>query len=176
MRGRVCRLQLLLVLASAVILKSESRGTHDHILPSQIQDSPNLEGQATVFVYPRNRVARLYPQALGSLFVASYGSRGYDGGIRPRLHTRSAFWVRARVKDTISSKYYIHIQSVPHRKGDTSPLQRPVGKCCLGKRSLFIARTIQNKQVHPVSIMENSYMLKIWYIYHCVCIRFKRRY
>jgi hypothetical protein len=39
-RGRVCRLQLLLVLASAVILRSESRGTRDHILLSQIRDFP----------------------------------------------------------------------------------------------------------------------------------------
>jgi hypothetical protein len=36
-RGRVCRLQLLLALASAVILGSESRGTRDHILLSQIR-------------------------------------------------------------------------------------------------------------------------------------------
>jgi hypothetical protein len=42
-RERVCRLQLLLDLASAVILGSESR-----ILLFQIRDSPNLEGQ----VYP----------------------------------------------------------------------------------------------------------------------------
>jgi hypothetical protein len=35
----------MLVLASAVILESESRGTKDHILLSQIRDSPNLEGQ-----------------------------------------------------------------------------------------------------------------------------------
>jgi hypothetical protein len=34
-RVRVCRLQLLLALASAVILGSESRGTRDHILLSQ---------------------------------------------------------------------------------------------------------------------------------------------
>jgi hypothetical protein len=39
-RGWVCRLQFLLVIASAVIFRSESRGTHDHILPSQIRDSP----------------------------------------------------------------------------------------------------------------------------------------
>jgi hypothetical protein len=39
-RGRVCCLQLLLVLASAVILGSESRGTRDHILVSQIRDFP----------------------------------------------------------------------------------------------------------------------------------------
>jgi hypothetical protein len=71
MRGWVCRLKLLLAFARAVILKSESRGTHDHILLSQIRDSPNLEGQVPIFISPRNRKARLYPQALGSLFVAS---------------------------------------------------------------------------------------------------------
>jgi hypothetical protein len=69
MRGLVYRLQLMLVLASAVILGSESRGNQDHILVSQIRDSPNLEGQVPVFISPRNRVAQLYPQALGSLFV-----------------------------------------------------------------------------------------------------------
>jgi hypothetical protein len=52
-RGWVCRLQLLLVLASAVILSSESCGTHDHILLSQIRDSPKLEGQDPVFISPR---------------------------------------------------------------------------------------------------------------------------
>jgi hypothetical protein len=37
-RGRVCRLQLLLALASAVIFGSESRTTRGHILLSQIRD------------------------------------------------------------------------------------------------------------------------------------------
>jgi hypothetical protein len=78
-------LQLLLGLASAVILRSESHGTHDHILLSQIRYSPNPEDQVLVFISPRNKVARLYTQALGSLFVASYDSQGYGGGIRPRL-------------------------------------------------------------------------------------------
>jgi hypothetical protein len=49
-RGWVCRLQLLLVLTSAVILRSESQRTNDHILLSQIRDSPNLEGQVPVFM------------------------------------------------------------------------------------------------------------------------------
>jgi hypothetical protein len=39
-----CRLQLFLALARAVILWSESRGTHDHILLSLSRDSTNLEG------------------------------------------------------------------------------------------------------------------------------------
>jgi hypothetical protein len=40
MRGQICCLQLLLLLASTVILRSKSRGTHYHILLSQIQDFP----------------------------------------------------------------------------------------------------------------------------------------
>jgi hypothetical protein len=39
-RGRVCRLQLLLALASAVIFGSESRRTRCHSLLSQIRDFP----------------------------------------------------------------------------------------------------------------------------------------
>jgi hypothetical protein len=50
-----------------------------HSLLSQIRDSPNLEGQVPVFISPRNRVAQLYPQALGSLSVAYYDSQGYGG-------------------------------------------------------------------------------------------------
>jgi hypothetical protein len=79
--------QLLLALASAVILGCQSRGTHDHILLSQFRDSPNLESKVPVFLSPRSRVAQLNSQALGSLFVASYDSQGYGGGIRPCLHT-----------------------------------------------------------------------------------------
>jgi hypothetical protein len=51
-RGWVCRLQVLLVLASLVILRSESLETNDHILLSQIRDSPHLEGQVPGFVSP----------------------------------------------------------------------------------------------------------------------------
>jgi hypothetical protein len=61
MRWLICRLQLMPVLASAVILGPESHGTHDHILLSQIRVSPNLEGRVPVFIAPRNRVAKLYP-------------------------------------------------------------------------------------------------------------------
>jgi hypothetical protein len=39
-RGRVCHLYMLLALASAVFLGSESLWTHDHILLSQIWDFP----------------------------------------------------------------------------------------------------------------------------------------
>jgi hypothetical protein len=86
-RGWICRLQFLLALDSTFILRSESRGTHDHILLSLIRDSANQERQVPVFISPRNRLGQLYPQALGSIFIAFYDSQGYDGGIRTRLHT-----------------------------------------------------------------------------------------
>jgi hypothetical protein len=54
-RGWICRLQLLLVLASAVILGSESRWAHDHNSLAQIRDSPNLESQVSVYI-PQNSV------------------------------------------------------------------------------------------------------------------------
>jgi hypothetical protein len=67
----------------------ESHGNHDHILLSQIRDCPNLEGQVPVFIFPKERVAQLYPQTLGSFFVGSYVWKGHDRGFRPCLHTDS---------------------------------------------------------------------------------------
>jgi hypothetical protein len=61
-RGWVYSLQLLLALASAVILRSDSHETLDHILFPQIRDYPNLGNQVPVFISPRNRVAQLYPR------------------------------------------------------------------------------------------------------------------
>jgi hypothetical protein len=79
-----------LVPASVVILRSESRGPHVHILLSQIQDFLNLEALVPVFISLRSRVTRLYLQVLGSMIVASYDSQGYGGGIRIRLHKESS--------------------------------------------------------------------------------------
>jgi hypothetical protein len=62
-RGWAFHLQLLLVLARAFILGSESRGTRDHILLSQFRDFP---------------------------FVASYDSQGYGGDNFTFLKTRIA--------------------------------------------------------------------------------------
>jgi hypothetical protein len=67
---RTLSFTLLLALARAVIRGSESTGTRDHILLSQIWDFH---------------------------FVAFYDSKGYGGGIWPRLHTGSN-WVRVRVR------------------------------------------------------------------------------
>jgi hypothetical protein len=50
--GWVCSLQFLLALASAVIFRSESRGNHDHILLSQIRDSPKMEARIPYLYIP----------------------------------------------------------------------------------------------------------------------------
>jgi hypothetical protein len=104
MRGRVCRLQLLLAVASAVVLGSKSRGTHDHILLSQIRGPPNLEDQISVFLSIRNRVAQLHLQALGPLFVASYNLQGYAGGIRILLHVRETLHLLNYLTYNISAR------------------------------------------------------------------------
>jgi hypothetical protein len=57
--------------------------------------SVNLLGQVPVFISPRDRVDHLYPQALGSVFVASYDSQGYGAGIRTFLH--KGFYAKAAV-------------------------------------------------------------------------------
>jgi hypothetical protein len=53
-RGRVCCLQLLLVLASVVMNVSESRGTHDHILLSQIETPPTWRARSPYLYPPEN--------------------------------------------------------------------------------------------------------------------------
>jgi hypothetical protein len=66
-------------------------GTHDHILLSQNCDSHKLESQVPIFISLLNRVAQLYPHALGSLFITSYNLQGYGGGIRTHLHHWSTY-------------------------------------------------------------------------------------
>jgi hypothetical protein len=72
-RGWVCNLLVQLLVG---LPRSPSELTD--IFYCLIWDSPNLEGQVPVFISPRNRVAQLYPRALGSLFVSSYDSQGYS--------------------------------------------------------------------------------------------------
>jgi hypothetical protein len=95
-RRQVCHLQLLLVLVSADILGSESRRTRDHILRSQIQDSPTGRARFPYLYPPGTGWPSYTPQALGSLFVASYDSQVYGGVIQPRLHT-GVSWTASRL-------------------------------------------------------------------------------
>jgi hypothetical protein len=67
-RGIFYRLQLLLVLARAVIIGSESRGTHCHILLPQIRDSPNLEGPGLRIYIPQEEGGPVIPPGTWFLF------------------------------------------------------------------------------------------------------------
>jgi hypothetical protein len=58
-RSRVCSFQFLPGITSAAFHRSESHGTHQHILLFSFFISSNVEGQVTtVFISPRNRVVR----------------------------------------------------------------------------------------------------------------------
>jgi hypothetical protein len=81
-RGRVCRLQLLLTLARAVILGPESRWTQDNILlnpPTLKARTPHLYPPATGWP---SYTPRHWVPFSSSLTV----SQGYGGGIRTHLH------------------------------------------------------------------------------------------
>jgi hypothetical protein len=76
-RGRVCNLLYNCLWAlPEQSLMGRSPAELTTIIYCLIWDSPNLEGQVPVLISPRNRVAQLYPWALGSLFVGSYDSQG----------------------------------------------------------------------------------------------------
>jgi hypothetical protein len=53
-----------------------------------------------IFISLRNWAAQLYPQALGSLFVASNDSQGYAVDVRTRLH-RASSPIEVKVKVTL---------------------------------------------------------------------------
>jgi hypothetical protein len=95
-RGQVCRLQLLLALASADIFGSDSHGTRDHNYCFRYETS---------------------------LFVASYNSQGYGGGISivflyPPKFIRNLSYVF--LIQTIVNNFYIIILSMYYKPCNSS--------------------------------------------------------
>jgi hypothetical protein len=68
MRGWVCRLELQPVLVSALILRSESCKIHDHILLSQIRDSPQPEVPGPRIYMPQEQGGPVIPPGSGFPF------------------------------------------------------------------------------------------------------------
>jgi hypothetical protein len=54
---------------------------------SALRQTRNLQDKVPVFMSPSDRVAQIYPQAPGPLFVAFYDLHGCDVRILTRLHT-----------------------------------------------------------------------------------------
>jgi hypothetical protein len=103
-RGRVCRLQLLLVLASAVIFGSESRRTRGHILLSHIRDFPfrcllRLAGLRWRYstLPPHGDIASIF----WNLFIA------YNIATR---HNIKILLISLSVWNTRISRYFIHLR------------------------------------------------------------------
>jgi hypothetical protein len=57
-RSRICSFQFLLGIASTAFLRSEFHAINEHILLSPFLRLPQPRGPVTVFISPRNRVAR----------------------------------------------------------------------------------------------------------------------
>jgi hypothetical protein len=75
----------------------------------------NKEGQVPVFIYPRKRAAQLYPQALGSVFVASYDYQSYGRIIR--THRQAGIsGVSERVRLTFRLSVYQSVRLETHFK------------------------------------------------------------
>jgi hypothetical protein len=66
-RGRVCCLQVLMVLSKAIVLFSESRGTHDHIFLSNIRD-PQPAGPGPLEFIPQEQGGPVIPPDTGFPF------------------------------------------------------------------------------------------------------------
>jgi hypothetical protein len=84
-RGRIYNLLLLLVLANAVQLGLESRGTQDQILLSPFLRLPQPGGPGPRIYIPQEHCCPVIPPGTGFPFVASYDSQGYGGVIVTRL-------------------------------------------------------------------------------------------
>jgi hypothetical protein len=61
-RERTCRLQLLLALASAVFLGSDSRGTRDHIYSLRFESSPTWRNGSSYLYPPGTRWSNYTPR------------------------------------------------------------------------------------------------------------------
>jgi hypothetical protein len=80
MKRRICRLQFLLVLASPVILRSESRGT---VSDSRLTQ-PEVPGPC-IYI-PQEQGGAVIPPGTGFPYHTFYDSQGFGGDIRHRLH------------------------------------------------------------------------------------------
>jgi hypothetical protein len=112
-----------MVLVNAVIHGSESRGTHEHILWSQIRDSPNLKGQDPVVISPRSRIAQIYAPRHWVPFSSPPTTH------RVSVEEFKPAYTRTFLKASISSIPYNtqKVKFVPYKKGITPPMQRPDG-------------------------------------------------
>jgi hypothetical protein len=163
-RGRVCLLQLLLALASAVILRSESRGTRCHILLSQIRD------------FPFRRLLRL----AGSRWRYSTPP---PHGCTTRIHESTAFYNchAALIEITASTgSITVFCESVVSETMYQFPSNGLVSKCLQLSASVSVESVFRNYLVSKnqslcgnafaYSFPRNDPCITIYFYYHKHCV------
>jgi hypothetical protein len=96
MRGRVCRLQLLLVLASAVILRSDTSGTHDHILLSDSR--PPTWRARSPYLYPTRTGWPVYTPSNWVPFLSPPTTRRATVEVFDPASIRDGWLIKVKVK------------------------------------------------------------------------------
>jgi hypothetical protein len=146
-RGRVCRLQLLPALANAVILGSESRGTRDDILLSQIRD------------FPFRRLLQLAELLWRYLTLPPHGMNSQLKVIlRPTINR--PVWL----KWTSSFRYI-----APARTAQKRLFQFCVFSRCR-RNSVSTKLFISNGCLHSCYLTKSLHVYMYIYIYMCVCV------
>jgi hypothetical protein len=92
MRQWVCRLQLLLALATTVIFWSKSRGNHDQILLSQIRDSSKPGGPGPCTLYPPGTEWPSFTARHWIPFSSPFTTRRATAEVFEPASTRSRNW------------------------------------------------------------------------------------
>jgi hypothetical protein len=114
--GWVCRLHLLLVLASAVILRPRPAGLMTTFYCLRFETPPPGGPGYRIYI-PQEEGGRVIHPGTGFLSIASYDLEGYGGGIRPSLHKGSTS-TRATMKHLLHASFSIRSVSYQGKLGD----------------------------------------------------------
>jgi hypothetical protein len=82
-----------------------------------LQNRVSLASSVPVFMFLRKRVAQLYPQAPGSLWIAFYDSQGCGGDILTRLHMGTDKHSGSQINSEFSVLIQFSQQNIMWNKG-----------------------------------------------------------
>jgi hypothetical protein len=134
----------MLALASTVILGSESSGTHDHILLSQIWDSPILDGQVRVIYIPQEQRGPVIAPGSGFPFrrlLRFAGLRWRYSNPPPQWHSRlpltGELYITSYCKERHQHSYVSYwFMCAALYSADTSLIKRRMGRAVLPREGI----------------------------------------
>jgi hypothetical protein len=160
-RRRVCRLKLLPVSPAQSYSGRSPVGLMTIFHCLRFETPPTWRARSPyLYITLKNRLAQLYPQALGSLFVASYKLQGHGEGTGTRLH---AGILKTKSKSKSKLLYYWRISA---------------NQFVLGSRSLRTAITDFFSQLNPCgySPYVTSSLTRKWVCLLWICLVFRQVY